>query len=479
MLAGMLLPLLLLLALGAQGQPTSITGVSVVDVVAGKVLAPQTVVISEGRIADIGAAVKPVGTVVDGTGFYLIPGLWDMHVHFRNNPVDRERSLADENAATLELFLVNGVVGVREMGGDLSDHVLRWREEINAGKRAGPRILTAGRKLDQIKTAWPGSISTVTPEEAREAVRQMKRAGADFIKVYYNEVEAPVLKAVIDEAHAAGLKVTGHLPANLSLARVHEMGLDGLEHGMYLRTPLEAEHERLSAERKARIKAELAMDVAESMRRSLWTHNEDEAKRLYPLLAAKPMWITPTLAVEARVAYEIAERDFSKDPRQRYFFPEIWRSWDISAGRRKPPAGDVLALMKRASKQRRGWMLQAHKAGVTLLAGTDCGVSNNYVMPGWSMHEELAAMVDVGLKPAEALRTATVNPARWRGELTNEGTVEKGKKADLVLLRSNPLSNIGALVEIEAVFRGGRYFSRKQLDTALRGVEERAAVARK
>ena len=94
--------------------------------------------------------------------------------------------------------------------------MLRWREEIKSGKRVGPRILTAGRKLDVVKPAWPGSISTTTPEEGREAVRQMKRAGADFIKVYHGDVEAPVLKAVLSEAHATGLKVVGHLPRNLS-----------------------------------------------------------------------------------------------------------------------------------------------------------------------------------------------------------------------------------------------------------------------
>jgi imidazolonepropionase-like amidohydrolase len=476
---GMRFVLCLVLAGGLAAQPVTLTGVNVVDVVEGKIRAGQTVVLNGERIAEIGPGVKPVGAVVEAAGYYLMPGLWDMHVHFRNNPVDRERVLEEENAALLELFLVNGVVGVREMGGDLSDQVLRWREEIRSGKRVGPRILTPGRKLDQQRAAWPGSITTVTPEEGREAVRQMKRAGADFIKVYYNEAEAEVLKAVIEEAHAAGLKVTGHLPANLTLAAVHEMGLDGIEHGMYLRAVKQADHERMEAERKGRVKAELAMDVAESTRRSLWTHDAEEAKRLYALLARSGFWVTPTLVVEARVRYEIAERDFTGDPRKRYFFPAIWESWDVKGGTRRAPAQGVLELMKRAARQRREWVLEAHKAGVPLLAGTDCGVSNNYVLPGWSMHEELAAMVEMGLTPAEALRTATVNAAKWRGEEASEGTVEKGKRADLVLLRANPLTAIGAAREVEAVFLGGRHYPRRQLDAMLRAVERRAAAGKR
>ena len=163
---------------------TAITGINVIDVAKGNTVSNQTVLISGCRIAAMGAAdsvAVPSGAKsLDGRGFYLIPGLWDMHVHFRSNPVDRYNPLAEENAALLELFLINGVVGVREMGGDLSDHVLLWRDQIRAGKRVGPRILTPGRKLDVAKPAWPGSIAVTSPEEARNAVQQMKQVNAEF-----------------------------------------------------------------------------------------------------------------------------------------------------------------------------------------------------------------------------------------------------------------------------------------------------------
>lgn len=469
-----LLPALLL----AQPADLAITGVNLVDVTAGKVIPNQTIFVSGSKIAAVGESIPvPAGArTIDGKGYYLMPGLWDMHVHFRNNPVDRDKQLADENAAMLDLFLVNGVVGVREMGGDLSDHVLAWRDQVRTGKRIGPRILTPGRKLDVAAPAWPGSIAVTSPEEARSAVQQMKQLHADFIKVYFNHVEPATFKAVMDEAHRLGLKVSGHLPPNLSLQTAFELGLDGMEHST-LFTPLQAAQDQYASEMEARRKLELVPDVSEIARRRLFMHDANEATRLYPLLAARSFWVTPTRIVEARVRYEIAEKDFDADPRKRYFFPAIWASWDTKAGQRRPPAAAVLDLMKRSGKQSGELLMAAHKAGVPVLAGTDCGVANNYVLPGWSLHEELEAFVKLGMTPAEALRTATVNPAKWRGEAATEGTIEKGKRADLLLLRSNPLNHIGSTREIEAVILGGEPYSRAKLDAMLRIAGERTANA--
>lgn len=467
----------------AQGPEsvTAITGVSVIDVVAGKAIASQNVIVRGSRIAAMGPADStpvPAGAkAVNGRGHYLIPGLWDMHVHLRSNPVDRDKVLAEENAAMLDLFVVHGVTGVREMGGDLSDQVFAWREAIRAGKRTGPRIVTPGRKLDVAEPAWPGSIAVTTTEEARNAVIQMKQAGADFIKVYFNKVEPPVFKAVMDEAHRSGLKVVGHLPPNLSLQTAFELGLDGIEHST-LDTIPQAEHDRFTVETAARKKRNLAMDSAESARRRMFLHEPKEAERLYPLLAKRPFWVTPTMVVQARVRYEIAERsDFDSDPRKRYFFPAIWQSWDTKGGRRRPPPASVLDLLKRSIEESGEQVLAAHKAGVPILAGTDCGVSNNYVLPGWSLHEELEALVKLGLTPAAALRSATLLPAKWRNEAATEGTVETGKRADLVLLRSNPLNHISSTREIESVWIGGEHYPRTKLDAMLRIAAERAAPA--
>jgi len=281
---------------------------------------------------------------------------------------------------------------------------------------------------------------------------------------------------ISEEAHHLDLKVTGHLPRNLTLFQALATGVDGIEH-QKAATLTEQKHHVLWDERAGRIKAGLPMTAVEANSREIWLHDPDEAKRLNEALAAKQFWITPTLLVENRVRVEIAEREFDNDPRKRYFFPAIWSSWDTKSGLRKPPSAESVAVFKRAAKLVSDRTLEMQKAGVPLLAGSDCGVANNYVLPGWSLHEELQALVAAGLTPAEALRTATINPARWRGEAETEGSIEKGKRADLLLLRSNPLTTIAATHEIEGLFLGGEFYRRNSLETMLRRVEDRAASA--
>jgi imidazolonepropionase-like amidohydrolase len=470
-----------LCSLSALAQPPAsfiIRSVNVVDVNSGKIVPRQDVAVLDGKISEIRAAADSDAAdrrVVQGAGMYLIPGLWDMHVHFRSNPTDPDKRLINENAAMLELFLANGIVGVREMGGDLADQIIRWRNEIRAGTRIGPRILTAGRKLDEIKPAWPGSIAVTTPEEAREAVRQIKASGADFIKIYFGQVSPEILKVIAEEAHAAGLKVTGHLPRNMTLQEAVRTGIDGIEHERWA-VLTEEQHRELERERTSRSKAGLPISIAEGIAREMWMHDPAEATRLNETLAAKHFWITPTLLVQNRVRVDIAERDFDSDPRKRYFAPAIWSSWDIKGGLRKPPPAETVAAYKRALKMVSERTLEMERAGVPLLAGSDCGVANNYILPGWALHEELQALVAAGLSPAEALRMATINPAQWRGEAETQGSIEKGKQADLLLLRANPLTTIAATREIEAVFVKGKEYSREALDGMLARAEGRWAV---
>jgi hypothetical protein len=224
-------------ALPAQDRSLAITNVNVIDVVSGGVRPNQNLVIVGDRISQLGAAseVRPPASAkqIAGDGYYLIPGLWDMYIHLRSDPTKPVISLAKENAAVLKLFLVNGVVGAREMGGDLAESVITWRQEVEAGKREGPRIVTAGRKLDGEKPQWPGSISVMTPDEGRQAVLQVKRLGADFVKIYFREVDPAVLRAIVEEAHKQQMKVTGHKPTNIPPDELVNIGLDGLEHAPF------------------------------------------------------------------------------------------------------------------------------------------------------------------------------------------------------------------------------------------------------
>jgi imidazolonepropionase-like amidohydrolase len=455
-------------------MPVAVTNVNVVDVIRGEIRTGQTVLISNGHIDALGpnATVNvPAGaTRVSGDGQYLLPGLWDMHVHLRSDQAKPHIRMAADNAATLDLFLPNGIVGIREMGGDLSDQVMAWREEIHTGKRSGPRILTAGRKLDNDPPAWAGSLGVKTEEDARQAVRQMKQAGADFIKVYFRQVPANVLRAAVDEAHKNQLKVTGHKPGNLSIQEFLETGIDGMEHAQYLAATDRDAYDRLTAEATRREGKAWSMDPTETAARLLELQDDKEGARVWQLMAEKQFWVTPTLAVSANVM-QTSGKDFDADDRKRYIPAGIWATWDAKSSFRRPIQGRALTLREASNKRWEALALAALKAGVPMILGTDCGANNNFTMPGFSIHEEMQALVRAGFTPADVLRMATLNAAKWRGVADFEGSVEKGKVADLLLLRSNPLEAIRHTEEVEAVFQGGRYYPRQDLDRMLARAE--------
>jgi imidazolonepropionase-like amidohydrolase len=467
--------------LPAQAPPTAITGINVVDVVRSEVHSGQTVVIANGIIEAVGSSdsvnIPAAAVRVPGDGRYVMPGLWDMHVHLRSDQKNPTTRLVEENAALLDVFLPNGIVGIREMGGDLGDEIMHWREEIRAGKRTGPRIITAGRKIDQEPPTWPGSLGVKTPAEAREAVRQVKQSGADFVKIYFGRVTPEVLHAVIDEAHKLNLKVTGHKPVNISIQEFVESGVDGMEHPTYRPADRE-EFDRFAREGERRLNTPWAMDGAEAAARLLAMEDPKQNETVYRRMAEKQFWVTPTLAVSVHISLN-GIKDYESDARKRFIPPAIWASWDPKIGFRPPLQGRAVELQAIGRKRTQEAVLAAHKAGVPMLLGTDCGSSNVHTLPGWSIHEELDELVKAGLSPAEALRMATIDAARWRGESDTQGSVERGKVADLVILRSNPLEAVRHAQEIDAVFKSGKRYARSDLDAMLRQVEEKVAASRR
>jgi len=478
--------LLVVATLSSPAESLVIRKVNVVDLLTGTVKPDQTLVIAGDNISQMGATSEislPSGAkLISGEGYYLIPGLWDMHVHLRSDPTKPDISLAKENAAVLKLFLANGVVGIREMGGDLAESIIQWRKEVEENKREGPRIITAGRKLDGEKPFWPGSISATTPDEGRQAVLQMKRLGADFVKIYFRTVDVAVLRAIVEEAHKQQMKVTGHAPMNIPRDELVNIGVDGLEHAPFLSggglfvTASGMQLDDFFKEEEARSKTPLRMTPAERNSRLMWMNDEAAATELYKTMARKDFFMTPTITIGAR-NIEVTEKDFSPDARKRFLFPAIWMSWDLKIGMRHPFPADFLPIYKEQLKRGGDNLRAAHKAGVMMLAGTDSGVANSYILPGWSLHEELENFVKNGFTPLEALQAATVNAAKWRGRTESEGVIGKNKIADLVMLRANPLQSIGRTRDIEAVVARGRYYSRKDLDQLLAAAEEECAAA--
>jgi len=443
---------------GSRDEALALVHVTVVDVRTGELRKDQAVVVEEHRIRVVGPSddVKLPARAkrVDGNGSYVMPGLWDMHIHLVFGdwfPKAREISLP--------LFVANGVTGVRDMGSDL-EAVEAWRKEIAAGKLVGPRIFTSGPMLDGPKPRFPSSLSIATAEDGRRAVDDLKRRGADFIKLQSLIPREGVLE-IAAEAKRQGIPFAGHVPDAMKASEMSLAGMKSFEHliGIF---------EGSSPDEEEFLKGE------KSEGKFLATYDRARAEKLAELLASNHTWQCPTLVWE-RGGNLVDVTDYEADGRAKYV-PESWRNVTWNRFRAEIMSGyrnDDLATRKKFIVKELEVVRMMKGKGVGFLAGTDtpAGV---HVFPGFSLHEELERFVAAGFSPLEALQTATLNPARFFGEEERLGTVEAGRIADLVLLRANPLEDIRNTQKIASVVLNGRYFSREQLDKMLDGVEKAA-----
>jgi imidazolonepropionase-like amidohydrolase len=454
--------LLALLGAAAPSSPAPalvLDGVTVIDVESGRAEPGLTVIVEGDRIAEVGrrpAIRTPAGArVVDATGRFLIPGLWDMHVHTAfGDWFPGVRDIA------LPLFVANGVTGVRDMGGDL-DVLLEWRKAIGQGSLVGPRMVISGPMLDGPKPRFPSSLAIATPEDGRRAVRDLKARGVDFIKLQ-SLIPREAVLAIADEAKQVGIPFAGHVPDAVRASEMSAAGQKSFEHliGIF---------EGSSPREEEFLKGE------KSPGRFLAGFDEGRAAALAALLARNRTWQCPTLAWE-HGGNLIEERDLDHDPLAKYA-PASWKNGTWKRFRDQVTGEfnvDDLATRKRFVAKELEVVAGLHRAGVPFLAGTDT-VAGVYIFPGFSLHDELGLLVKAGFTPKEALRTATLLPAQYLSMSDRLGRVEKGKLADLVLLDANPLDDIANTRRIRAVVAGGRYFSREDLDALLRGVEALAA----
>jgi len=442
----------------AAARPLVLADVTVIDATGAPPSAGMTVVIEGGRIAAIGKreeVVAPAGAeIVAAAGKFLVPGLWDMHVH----TVFGDWLPGGERIA-LPLFIANGVTGVRDMGGELAV-LSRWRGDIERGALLGPRIVLAGPMLDGPTPRFPSSIAVGTPEDGRRAVRDLKRRGVDFIKLQ-SLISREAFLAIADEARSQGIPFEGHVPDAVPASVASNAGQRSFEHliGIF--------------EGSSRVEEEL-LRGPKGPGRFLDTYDPDKFAALTALLARNQTYQCPTLVWE-RGGNLIEAIDFAGDPRKKYA-PRAWRE---GAWRRftdeivRAWSTEDLATRKRFFQKELAVVGAMHRAGVPILAGTDTA-AGVYVFPGFSLHDELSLLVEAGLSPMEALQAATVRPARFLGLLDRLGTVEEGKVADLVLLEANPLEDIRNTRKIAAVIVGGRYLARTDLDLLLADVEAAA-----
>jgi imidazolonepropionase-like amidohydrolase len=396
----------------------ALTHVTTIDVASGRTRGDMTVLIDGDRIAAVGksAAIRvPAGArIVDGSGTFVIPGLWDMHVHLPDDDVGRE--------AYLPLFVANGVTGIRVMEG--SPELCRWREAVRRGEMLGPRMIVASAILDGPQAFLPDAIKVSTPAEARNAVREAKRQGADFVKVY-DHLSPAAYRAIVFEARRQRLPVAGHVPLAMSVEEVSKAGQRSIEH---------------------------MMGIAAA------ASSPKKATALFALLRKNHTWECPTLIMRHNYA-SLDDPHLADDPCLVYVKPSTRKRW-LGMLTREPDLE-----RKRIFANEAKLAASMAKAGVGILAGTDNG--NPFCLPGFSLHDELALLVDSGVTPLQALQAATINATRF---LDIETT------ADFVVLDANPLEDIRSTKRIKAVVIRGRLLDRAALDQLL--AESRAVVNR-
>ena len=427
-----------------QTPPIVFTHVTIIDVTGSAPKRDMTVVITGDRISAIGdnISVPPNAQVVDATGKFMIPGLWDMHVHwyFRD---------------TFTLFIANGVTGVRQMFGN-SD-LLRWRDQIAKGSLFGPRMVVASPIIDGPQPIWPNSIAVGNEDEGRKAVRRVKQWGADFVKVYAL-LPRDAYFGIAAEAKQQGITFVGHVPKSVSPAEASDAGQKSIEH---LTGILLATSDKETELRDKLVKADSLQAGSRLQATALETYNEKKAADLIAHFVKNQTWQCPTLTVLRSITY-LGDENFRRDGRLIYIPRLQQQRWNF---RRANRSGGDDAVEKKVLQKQFEIVGAMQKAGVPILAGTDTG--NPYCFPGFSLHEELALLVIAGLTPVEALRAATLNPAKFFGLDQTLGTIEQGKIADLVLLDANPLLDIRNTQRINAVVANGRLFDRKALDKML------------
>lgn len=454
---------LLVMAFSARGTapPTTftITHVTIIDTSGGPSAADMTVIVKDEHIADVrksAAGGATEGSVIDGTGKFLIPGLWDMHVHTVFGDW-----LPRNEKVTLPLFVANGITGVRDMGGDLP--VLKeWRAAIAAGRLLGPRMVIAGPMLDGPVPRFPSSAPIKNAADGTRTVDDLKAQGVDFIKIQ-SLIPRDGYFAAAAEAKKIGIVFVGHVPDAVRASEASNAGQKSIEHYTGIFEGCTAIEDQLIKGPKG-----LGLNVA--------NYDPARARALIALMAKNHTWQVPTLVWE-RGQWLVDDIDLSHDPLTKYA-PAAWkdRTWPMFVKDIMHDMDtDPLPVRKKFVQMELDMTLAMFRAGVPFLAGTDTA-AGVHIFPGFSLHQELELFVRAGLTPLQALQTATRNPADFLGRSADFGTVEKGKVADLVLLDADPLRDISNTRKIRGVVLAGKFFDRGRLDAMLKGVEQAAAL---
>jgi imidazolonepropionase-like amidohydrolase len=470
-----LLPgLALLLASAApvppQAADTIIRHVTVIDVEHGKAQPGQAVVLRGADIVAVGpdAAVADkwrADTSVEGRGTFMIPGLWDMHVHFGGGP-----ELTAENEALFPLYVAHGITTIRDCSGDLHDQVLAWRQAIADGRLFGPRLLTSGAKIEGLKPVWKGTIEVGSRAGVDAAIARLQRDRVDFVKITDSTLDPQLFLYALGRAKAVGLRTSGHIPMALTVRQAVDAGISSIEHIDYAF--------KAGVKDEAQIAADFAakrIDRAEANRRLHAGFDEATAMAAYRQFAKAGVFVTPTLNGSRILAY-LDRDDHANDPYLAYVGPKLRKTYDWRIERAAKADAAAIAARHQDYERSAAVLPMLQKAGVTIIAGTDAGFLNSFNYPGIGLHDEMSLFVARGLTAPQALAAATRAGPAWFGELNRYGSIAPGKSADLVLLDRNPLTDIAATRTIRRVILRGKSYDRAALDAMLAGVKAKVAA---
>ncbi|GAA4281634.1 amidohydrolase family protein [Gaetbulibacter aestuarii] len=432
-----------------------ITNASVIDVENGTTIPDQLISISNDTIRSVASMAElgqyDAAKTIDAQNKFVMPGLWDNHVHFRGG--DR---LIGENRNLLKLFLAEGITTVRDCGGDLAPSVMAWKDSIQKGLLEGPNIFTAGPKLDGPRPAWAGSIALHNKNEVSKALDSLESIHVDFVKTYDGSLTPEVYYEIIREAEKRGLKVTGHMPLSADIRKAMDLGLDGVEH-MYYFLPVTSPIG--DSIRNLNIGYRAIGSLVE-------THDPNMVKPFMDEAASKGLFVTPTVYI-GKVLENLATKDHSSDSLLAIIGSGIIKTYDgrIASAKRRSPEGQT--SFEDMERMFNAMVLPAYNSGLPILAGSDCGAFNSYVYPGSSLHSELEMLVKDGLSPAQALKTSFVNGPKFFDQEAYYGSVSSGKVADLLILDENPLDDIRNTRNVNTVIQRSRVYDNKALHDLL------------
>lgn len=439
---------------------TLLTGVTLVNVETDSLTEHQSVLIDDGVISAIGNDITPPdgAAVFDGSGGYLIPGLWDSHVHIFSSPTEPDTALP--------LYLLHGVTGIRDMGALWPIEEQRAiQARIEQGELAGPRLILSGAWVDASPGSWPGMFLADSPAQARAVVEQIAVEDWAAVKAY-SMLNQDTYLALAQAAQDKNLPLVGHIPEQVALATAIEAGQAGMEHFGRIPMACSTDEERMLDDLRAAMsegaeQARVFEIMAARNRMILETWDKALCSQVLAEMAKAELHLSPTLVVADFYTGNWPSPDA---PRMQMIPAAVRSGWGEPDFRLEAMTDEVRDLAEESIALDRRVFKMAHDAGVPILASSDASYANPYLFHGFSLLDELDIYVDAGLTPREALYTATVAPPRFFDLPNQDGIIAPDRRADLILLDANPLEDLATLRRPRAVIANGKLLDRDALD---------------